>query len=71
MAKKINRRRFLLGSAAVVGGGLGLAFVLRTPDSLRQSDDVLEPNAFLQITPAGEFIFQLDKFPYIPFVHVI
>jgi len=51
----------LLGTAAIAGGGLGLMFALRRPDSLRESDDVLEPNAFLQITPQGQFIFQLDR----------
>ena len=59
--KGISRRRFLLGTAIVAGGGLALTWWLREPDSLRESNDILEPNAFLQITPDGRFIFQLDK----------
>jgi len=59
--KGITRRRFLLGTAIVAGGGLALTWWSREPDSLRESTDILEPNAFLQITPDGRFIFQLDK----------
>jgi isoquinoline 1-oxidoreductase beta subunit len=57
----LSRRRFLLGTAVVAGGGLVLTWMSREADSLRASDDILEPNAFLQITPDGRFIFQLDK----------
>jgi len=57
----LTRRRFLIGTAALVGGGLALRWALHEPDSLRSSDEILEPNAFLQITPDGRFIFQLDK----------
>ena len=59
--KRFSRRRFLLGSVALAGGGLALRWALQQPDSLRTSDDILEPNAFIQITPDGRFIFQLDK----------
>lgn len=59
--KAISRRRFLLGTVIVAGGGLALTWWSREPDSLRESIDILEPNAFLQITPDGRFIFQLDK----------
>jgi isoquinoline 1-oxidoreductase beta subunit len=59
--KGLSRRRFLLGTAAVAGGGLALTWWSREPDLLRESADILEPNAFLQITPDGRFIFQLDK----------
>jgi len=57
----LTRRRFLLGTAAVAGGGLALTWLTAEQDSLRESPDILEPNAFLQITPDGRFIFQLDK----------
>lgn len=57
----LTRRRFLLATAALAGGGLALTWATRERDSLRASADVLEPNAFLQITPDGRFIFQLDK----------
>jgi isoquinoline 1-oxidoreductase/isoquinoline 1-oxidoreductase beta subunit len=60
-SRRVNRRRFLLGTAAVAGGGIALAWLTREQDSLRASDDILEPNAFLQITPDGRFIFQLDR----------
>ena len=59
--RRFSRRRFLLGTAAVTGGGLALSWALREPDSLRASADILEPNAFLQVTPDGRFIFQLDR----------
>ena len=58
---RITRRRFVLGTAAIAGGGLALAWWSRDRDSLAEAADVLEPNAFLQITPAGRIIFQLDK----------
>jgi isoquinoline 1-oxidoreductase beta subunit len=61
MVRKTSRRKFLLGTAVVAGGGLALTWLSREPDSLATGPDVLEPNAFLQITPTGQFIFQLDK----------
>ena len=57
----LTRRRFLLATVAVVGGGLALAWRMRNRDSLAEAPDALEPNAFLQITPDGRIIFQLDK----------
>jgi CO/xanthine dehydrogenase Mo-binding subunit len=57
----LTRRRFLLGTVALVGGGLGLRWLMSDEPSLATGPDVLEPNAFLQITPAGDYIFQLDK----------
>jgi isoquinoline 1-oxidoreductase beta subunit len=57
----LTRRRFVLGVAVVGGGGLALTWLTRQKDSLAESPDVLEPNAFLQITPDGRCIFQLDK----------
>ncbi|MGI9291653.1 MAG: molybdopterin cofactor-binding domain-containing protein [Gammaproteobacteria bacterium] len=59
--RTLTRRKFFIGSAALVGGGLALRWLTHEPDSLRTSEDILEPNAFLQITPDGRFIFQLDK----------
>lgn len=56
-----TRRRFLLGVAAVAGGGLALTWLNRQRDSLAESVDTLEPNAFLQITPDGRVVFQLDR----------
>ena len=50
-----------MGTIAVAGGGLALTWWNRDQGSLAESPDVLEPNAFLQITPDGKFIFQLDK----------
>ena len=58
---KTTRRRFLIASATVLGGGFALTWCSREKDSLRSSPDILEPNAFLQITPDDRVIFQLDK----------
>ncbi len=57
----ITRRKFLLATAAVVGGGLALRWLTGEEPGLASGPDVLEPNAFLQITPDGQFIFQLDR----------
>jgi isoquinoline 1-oxidoreductase/isoquinoline 1-oxidoreductase beta subunit len=51
----------MLSVAAVAGGGLALTWLTREKDSLAESTDTFEPNAFLQITPDGRVIFQLDK----------
>ena len=59
--RKLTRRKFLLATVGLVGGGLGLRWLTHEEPKLRNSADVLEPNAFLQITPEGEFIFQLDR----------
>ncbi len=59
--RRVSRRRLLLGTAVVADGGLALNWLSRDPDSLRESVDILEPNAFLQVTPDGRFIFQLDR----------
>jgi len=56
-----TRRRFILGATAIAGGGLALTWLRRDRDTLADSSDVLEPNAFLQITPDGRTLFQLDK----------
>ena len=58
---KLSRRKFLLGSA-IAGSGLVLGFSLKpepTVPNLRP--DSFRPNAWLQIMPSGEVIFQCDK----------
>ena len=58
---KITRRGFLLGTAAV-GGGLVLGFQISQdapiPNTVSGS---FQPNAWLQILPSGQVIFQTDK----------
>lgn len=58
---KITRRGFLLGTATI-GGGLVLGFQL-TPDAPIPNtiEGSFQPNAWLQILPDGQVIFQLDK----------
>ena len=59
----LTRRRLLAGTAALAGGGLILALT-REPPSGRPLSTVtgsLEPNAYLQITPAGDIVLQVDK----------
>lgn len=57
----ISRRKFLIGSG-LAGGGLVLGFSLKgngpVPNTVEGS---FQPNAWLQITPDGRMIFQLDK----------
>lgn len=59
----ITRRRLALASVALAGGGLSLSWL--RPDAedrrLASDDAVFEPNAYLQVTPQGEFILQVDK----------
>ncbi|MCK6372101.1 MAG: molybdopterin-dependent oxidoreductase [Gammaproteobacteria bacterium] len=59
----MNRRRLLIGAVALGGGGLALAWLRPDPARARLAADasVLEPNAYLQITPSGEIILQIDK----------
>jgi isoquinoline 1-oxidoreductase/isoquinoline 1-oxidoreductase beta subunit len=59
--RRITRRRFLLATATVAGGGLAITWLAREKDSLADSPDILEPDAFLQLRPDGKIIFQLDK----------
>ena len=58
---KVSRRKFLLGTA-VVGGGLVLGFQL-TPDAPipHTIEGSFQPNAWLQILPNGDVIFQCDR----------
>lgn len=58
---KLSRRKFLVGSG-VIGGGLLLGFSLqKTVPVPHTRIGSFQPNAWLQITPQGEVIFQLDK----------
>ncbi|MFT4613584.1 MAG: isoquinoline 1-oxidoreductase beta subunit [Bacteroidia bacterium] len=57
----ISRRGFIVGSA-MLGGGLWLGLSLRGELPLPNlRDGSFAPNAWLQITPSGEVIFQLPK----------
>lgn len=58
---KLTRRKFLVGTG-VAGGALVLGFSLRDdPVVPHTRDGSFQPNAWLQITGDGRFIFQLDK----------
>lgn len=61
--ERVNRRRLLVGSVAVAGGGLALSWLRPDPRRARLTPDPLafEPNAYLQITPTGAVILQVDK----------
>ena len=61
--RRITRRKLLIGTATVAGGGLVLSWLGEDPEerSLADTDGTLEPNAYLQITPGGEIILQVDK----------
>lgn len=58
---KLSRRGFIVGSAVVGGGlvlGLNMGEELAVPNTREGS---FQPNAWLQITPEGEVIFQMPK----------
>ena len=58
----INRRAFLTGTAVVAGGlVLGIAPAQRAGAMPNARAGSFQSNAWLQITPADEVIFQLDK----------
>ncbi len=58
---KITRRSFLI-STGVVGGGLLIGFQLEEDAPFPHTrPESFQPNAWLQITPDGQVIFQLDK----------
>lgn len=58
---KLTRRKFLVATG-VAGGALALGFALReTPAIPHTRPGSFQPNAWLQITEDGQFIFQLDK----------
>jgi isoquinoline 1-oxidoreductase beta subunit len=60
--RRLTRRRFLIGTVAVAGGGLVLAWL---PGGKRARIDAnpstLEPNAWLQLRANGEIVVQLDR----------
>ena len=60
---KLTRRRVLIAAAAIAGGGLALSWLRPDPRKARLavSADVLEPSAFLQLSPSGEIVVQVDK----------
>lgn len=58
---KLSRRGFIVGTAVVGGGlvlGLNMGKELPVPNTREGS---FQPNAWLQITPEGEVIFQMPK----------
>lgn len=58
---KITRRGFLLGTATI-GGGLVVGFQLTPGESIPNTiEGSFQPNAWLQILPNGQVIFQCDK----------
>lgn len=58
---KITRRKLLIGGG-IVGGGLVLGITLSGDEPVPQTaEGSFQPNAWLQITPEGKVIFQLDK----------
>lgn len=58
---KFTRRKFLIGGG-IVGGGLILGFTFAGDEPLpKTAEGSFQPNAWLQITPDGKVIFQLDK----------
>jgi isoquinoline 1-oxidoreductase/isoquinoline 1-oxidoreductase beta subunit len=59
----LTRRRLLIGAGAVAGGGLVLAWFGEDADEIRIADDAstLEPNAWLQVSPDGRIVLQVDK----------
>jgi len=63
VTRRFTRRRLLIGTAAVAGGGLALTWLRPDPDDAPLIDDpaLLQPSAWLQITPGGEIIVQVDK----------
>jgi CO/xanthine dehydrogenase Mo-binding subunit len=61
--RRVTRRRLLIGTAAVAGGGMALSWLVEDADErpLAEMPGVLEPNPHLQITPGGDIILQVDK----------
>ncbi len=58
----VSRRGFLVGGATVVGGlALGVYFTQSKSPLPGASSGALQPNAWLQITPDNQVVFQLDK----------
>jgi len=63
MARKLTRRRLLVGTAVVAGGGLALTWLRPDPRRARLSGElsVLEPSAWLQVSPSGAVTVQVDR----------
>jgi CO/xanthine dehydrogenase Mo-binding subunit len=61
--RRLTRRRLLIGTVVVAGGGLALAWLGGSKRDIRVDDSVstLEPNAWLQLRPDGTIIVQVDK----------
>lgn len=61
--RRLTRRRLLIGTAAVAGGGFVLTWFGEDADEIRIADDpsTLEPNAWLQLRPDGAIVLQVDK----------
>ena len=60
---ELTRRAVIAGGLGLAGGGL-LIRLVEDDSAARLPDvpaDVLQPNAYLQITPAGQIILQVDK----------
>jgi CO/xanthine dehydrogenase Mo-binding subunit len=59
----LTRRRMLVGGAVVAGGGLVLSLLGEDDrlSGLPTRDGTLQPNAYLQVTPGGSIILQVDK----------
>lgn len=58
---KLSRRGFIVGSA-VIGGGLVLGLSMGEDQPIPNTrEGSFQPNAWLQITPEGEVIFQMPK----------
>jgi isoquinoline 1-oxidoreductase subunit beta len=61
--KAFSRRRLLISAAALAGGGLALTWLRPGRDRLPAPAAAgnLSPNAWLQITPGGDIVLQVDK----------
>ena len=58
---KLSRRAFLIGSG-VVGAGLVVGLSLKDQPAIPNTrEGSFQPNAWLQIMPSGEVIFQCDR----------
>ena len=58
-----SRRKLLISAAVLAGGGLALTWLRPDRDRIPAPDgpDNLSPNAWLQITPEGDIVLQVDK----------
>ena len=59
----LSRRKLLISTVVLAGGGLALTWLRPGRDRMPAPAHAgnLSPNAWLQITPAGEIILQVDK----------